>query len=641
MAEEDTGATEAKTASIARAMGKGIAPELFEHEMVSTSKVLGRESGLKVIIGGDKASAEGKVVVLPAIGKDKNVDHEAAGVARGFVNHEAGHARWTNPYTVNRVKRSEKHLSVFNGMEDARIEAKFASEYPGSQRHFESAANATMGMFLDDVRKGDIKIDDKSKLLPMAIAWAGRRQAGFNVNPAMMADFEKLIGSKGMAAAEKLAASALKANSSIDIARHLENWLGKLSPETEREKEHGGGTGEDPAGAERNTSMGEAPTPGEMDASEIKPNEKDFTDMTKAVNKVLGAGASRAEYRSDLEQDKIWPVVEFMNGPACARQRSGEYNNDDYVKELEISFPHAVFNKGQVPSDPDDQRMMGLATVASMRENLGPAVRAVKQALERGLVTARQRQWDGGMQRGHIDPKRLVNVRTGSKNFRRVKSPEDMVDTAVTLLIDMSGSMCNEKSIEAMKAAFVFADSLDKVGVPIEILGFTSDRQAAKDPYDILARTGIIDMPVYKSFNESMKQHMWKVGLITQCTFCSRGGQNADGDSLIHAWRRLRLRPEPRKVLIVFSDGQPASNNRLGNSAERQHLKRVVAKIIGDGVDVLGVGILSEAVKSYYPQRVVIKSAEDLPRVAGKMLRELLIPKGVKQRQSRATARAA
>jgi hypothetical protein len=121
----------------------------------------------------------------------------------------------------------------------------------------------------------------------------------------------------------------------------------------------------------------------------------------------------------------------------------------------------------------------------------------------------------------------------GNRNIYRRKIDDNLVDTAVTLLVDMSGSMSDTKAMEAMKAAYVFAESLDKVGVPIEVLGFHSDRIEVYDPHKIYCRLGKIEMPVFKSFEENMKVCMWKVGLIAGCINRASGCDNADGDSLI------------------------------------------------------------------------------------------------------------
>ena len=63
---------------------------------------------------------------------------------------------------------------------------------------------------------------------------------------------------------------------------------------------------------------------------------------------------------------------------------------------------------------------------------------------------------------------------------------------------------------------------------------------------------------------------------------------------------------------MVFSDGLPAAANGRDNERENYHLRNVVAGIEADGVDVMGVGIDSDAVERFYPKYVVVNNLDDL-----------------------------
>lgn len=607
---------------LAKEMQRGIAPDLFEHEMHTNSKTLGRDGGVNVIIGGDKAATDGKTVVLPALDKHKVVSAEAANVARGFVNHESAHMRYTNGHTVKRFSKHEKHFAFLNGMEDVRGEKKFADHYPGSIEQFASAANATLRRFVKQVEKGEIKVGDKARLVPMATAWAGRRKMGQAIDSTLMDKLEDLTGKENWAVAEYLADESLKATGTLDIARFLEKWLGKIDPETEDEKKKH----EDDGG------MGTSPSPSAGIAPPTAGHGFHMPSMADAVQEMLPAGGGSASYKSNLEEDKVWKLEDYM------ADKGGAYGGNRMLPtpaDIDLWKDQYLYSQGRYRPRGEELRTLGLMNVEFMKQHMGPAVRAVKMALERGLIIAKQRNWDPGQSRGNIDPKRLATVMTGSRNFYRRRSELDMLDTAVTLLVDMSGSMCNMKAVEAMKAAYVFAESLTKVGVPIEVLGFVSDRLEVKNPK---SRDGIIDIIVFKSFVDSMQAGMWKVGLVTNTTFMAGGHQNADGDSLLHAWRRLRTRPEPRKVLIVFSDGMPSSS---GSGDESRHLYQVVRMLIAQGCETFGVGVMDDSVKAFYPDSIVIKKAEDLAAQAGEFLKNLLIPEALRRKKARKELKAA
>lgn len=625
--------TETEMKKIASNMGRGVSAELFEHEMETNSRILGRETGLQVVIGGEQAATDGKTIVLPALDHSKNVDSMAANVARGFVNHEASHLRHTNRQTMKRFAKHEQHNAFLQGMEDPRIEKAFSDKYAGAQRHFEAASNATLNRFVRQVDSGEIKIDDPQRLAPMLSAWEGRRKLGFDINEAPLEKLRKWAGTEVCELADKLSDVAIKADGTLAIANYLEKWLGKVEPVKEEEKEEdrrikmggmpggtGGGEGESDAfgsgeGMPGGDDGGESGTPS-IGADQEQPftgmKARGFFDpsMADALQEMLPTGHRSAGYKSPLKYDTVWDDFDQYVKKACDEDFRLDYADANIALQYGISKDMTML------------RNHGLAKIQHMNTTMGPAIRAMKMALERGLVIAKQRDWDPGQVHGNIDPKRLASVLTGTRNFYRKRAPINMVDTAVTLLVDMSGSMNGEKSIEAGKACYVFAEALTKVGIPIEVLGFSSDRKQFPN-YHLYSRHGVIDIPVMKAFNDPYRASMWKVALFSNLTMNRDGGNNADGDSLVHAWRRLRTRPEPRKVLIVFSDGQPSTS---GSGEEQSHLKRVVAQITMQGCQAFGIGIMSSAVQSYYPEYIVVNNAEELPVKAGSFLRQLMIP---------------
>ena len=75
----------------------------------------------------------------------------------------------------------------------------------------------------------------------------------------------------------------------------------------------------------------------------------------------------------------------------------------------------------------------------------------------------------------------------------------------------------------------------------------------------------------------------------------------------------------------MLSDGYPASRCDLGTNAENNHLRNAVQYAVDNGVDVIGIGIASEAVKRFYPDHAVIHDFDDLPKaVMDKIAKRLL-----------------
>ena len=104
---------------------------------------------------------------------------------------------------------------------------------------------------------------------------------------------------------------------------------------------------------------------------------------------------------------------------------------------------------------------------------------------------------------------------------------------------------------------------------------------------------------------------------VTKETMIDRGGRaanlmhsNADADNILIAYNRILQRREPKKLIMVMSDGSPAS--RRGDCMT--FTKQVVKNIEKDHyVDIMGVGILDSNVRLIYSNNRVIDTAEQIP----------------------------
>jgi cobalamin biosynthesis protein CobT len=219
--------------------------------------------------------------------------------------------------------------------------------------------------------------------------------------------------------------------------------------------------------------------------------------------------------------------------------------------------------------------------------------------------------------------------------YKRLEEGENQ-DTAVCLLWDCSGSMGSSdvpsnKAALARIAAVAFHEALLRAGIVHEVLGFNT---AGKVPAELTkavrdaAKRGE-DMTRYSRLDETDNRMVFvEYGQADgrAITAITGGAANRDGECVLWAAKRLAARPERRKILIVGSDGQP-SGARYGET-ERNYLRQVVDRVTAAGIEVVGIGIMDESVKNYYPTNVTIKTARDLPRVVMGQLTNLLLRKG-------------
>jgi cobaltochelatase CobT len=113
-----------------------------------------------------------------------------------------------------------------------------------------------------------------------------------------------------------------------------------------------------------------------------------------------------------------------------------------------------------------DQQLTALHTVVSRLAN----------RLQRRLLAQQNRSWSFDLEEGMLDTARLVRVVTDPTSPLSFKQEQDAPfrDTVVTLLLDNSGSMRGRPIMVAAVCADILARTLERCGVKVEVLGFTT-----------------------------------------------------------------------------------------------------------------------------------------------------------------------
>ena len=251
--------------------------------------------------------------------------------------------------------------------------------------------------------------------------------------------------------------------------------------------------------------------------------------------------------------------------------------------------------------------------------------------LQRRLMAQQNRSWEFDLEEGILDSARLARVVANPiypLSYKREKETA-FRDTVVTLLIDNSGSMRGRPITVAAMSADILARTLERCGVKVEILGFTTrawkggqsrERWIAAGKPVNPGRLNDLRHIIYKSADEPWRRARKSLGLMLREGILK---ENIDGEALLWAHERLIGRPEQRKILMVISDGAPVDDSTLsvnpGNYLER-HLREVIARIEKTSpVELTAIGI-GHDVTRYYRRAVTIVDAEQL---GGTMLERL------------------
>jgi cobaltochelatase CobT len=302
------------------------------------------------------------------------------------------------------------------------------------------------------------------------------------------------------------------------------------------------------------------------------------------------------------------------------------------------AFGYKVFNRAhdeEIAADqlstPDELERLRSFLDKELR-NLSGAVARLANRLQRKLMAQQNRAWDFDLEEGTLDAARLTRIIIDPMHALSFKRERDAVfrDTIVTLLLDNSGSMRGRPIMVAACCADILARTLERCGVKVEILGFTTRAWKGGQAREAWLAAGKPPNPgrlndlrhiVYKSADAPWRRAKRSLALMMREGLLK---ENIDGEALAWAHRRLQARPERRRILMMISDGAPVDDSTLSvntGSYLEQHLRQVIEEIeTRSPVELLAIGI-GHDVTRYYKRAVTITDPSEL---AGAMTDKLV-----------------
>jgi len=283
--------------------------------------------------------------------------------------------------------------------------------------------------------------------------------------------------------------------------------------------------------------------------------------------------------------------------------------------------------------DPDElARLRSL--LDQQLQHLQGVIAKLANRLQRRLMAKQTRAWEFDLEEGILDAARLSRVVINPVlplSFKR-ENETNFRDTVVSLLIDNSGSMRGRPIGIAAMSADILSRTLERCGVKVEILGFTTrawkggqsrERWIAAGKPPAPGRLNDLRHIIYKGADTPWRRARRNLGLMLREGILK---ENIDGEALLWAHNRLIARPEQRRILMVISDGAPVDDSTLsvnsGNYLER-HLRQVIDWIeTRSPVELVAIGI-GHDVTRYYRRAVTIVDAEQLGGTMMEKLAEL------------------
>lgn len=252
--------------------------------------------------------------------------------------------------------------------------------------------------------------------------------------------------------------------------------------------------------------------------------------------------------------------------------------------------------------------------------------------LARFIMAQQTRAWSFDEEEGLLDPARLARVVTEPSMPLAYKKEHEgkFKETTLTILVDNSGSMGGgNKTVIAAMCTDILTRVFERCGIKVEVLGWTTHGTTSV-PREKGGRFCFLRHLIYKDASVPYRRVRNNFGWM----WSGRGfSQNVDGEALIWAYNRLVCRPEPRKILMVISDGEPAAEywHESGSCSRdplTSHLRQVIAQIEERGVvELVAIGAEHD-VRPFYKNSIYVPDVERLGAVLMDKLISMFKPGG-------------
>ena len=424
----------------------------LETTLEKVGKIITKNHGINVICRGNSCHTDGKTITLPAIPEELPKGLERA--INGYLDHEVGHILHSEFNLIKPFKETygEKGFNILNIIEDARVNRAMGANYLGSGLNIKAANDyvhkkiteagishmspwqrLSMGLCsrvlgLDSSIFGD-EVNEVVDTLSAELAELPNLQSTKDSMALAVRIIEKLFPpeEEEPQSQEGETEPQQEEQSSQENSENNDNGEPSSQPrpapeepqQEEQNSEAGGDEGEGTEGRADETAQG-------------KEAEQQETPGTEPNTLTGQNSAPQAKFIQECRLD------ESNNGNAMATLIEEEINAIASNKTWRVYDP--TLDRVIKPKAKDDSAYKALLSEAQ------PYVSGLRQRLMLTLKARTACRWIPEQEEGHINPQRLSGLITGtSAKIFRQKTVEEAQSTAVSLLIDCSGSMRGDR----------------------------------------------------------------------------------------------------------------------------------------------------------------------------------------------------
>ncbi len=637
----------------------------FESQLERLARTLTEQYGVNVTCQGDEAWTDGSQIVLPSL--PEPTDEALERMVVGFLDHEMSHVAFSDFNVAEQF--AVKHAGyegILNVVEDALIERRAMQRWPGVRANLDAmfaqihdriakiaARRDTFGRFCtavylklshhSDMLGLDSEVvgyDDLLDWFPAVCDTRGAAELAEHILNRWLIEHPKTRPQGGTESGSDEAESDSDGNGQ-SITEDSEGPEGDQAtnsemPAPDRRSKGGDERNADQPGDEGSTAAPE-PEVGKQRARNSGRGQQCTTDGAESDEP--SGKASGADGNGGPDERPVGNQAFEPDDSESANRRAGQRGGlrggsvitqvlteaiAERVANRNMSTEYRVYTKQYdrietVPSANEHD-------VRALLESHVDTVRRLRRGLANALRSAEKRWWREDQTQGVLSPRTLHRLCIDQPRLDvfRTRAMVQGRSTAVSIVLDASGSMTTRKMDVARDSLRVLLDALADLKVPTEAITFTTGREfdmhraaqlTGEDPSEIrdrYSRFANLEIGLVKQFNEPVKTALRRLPSIHGT------GLTPLGEAMHIGAYRLVPRPETRKVMLVLTDGRAGCEAR--DEAAVLHAKHVARKIEQAGIELVGVGIMDDSLCAILEDTIVVHELADLPAQLCKLL---------------------
>jgi len=620
--------------------------------LTEINRIFGNKN-IVTVFQGNQPHTDGETITLFSLDNDAVVPDGMYEKMSGVQVHECGHIQETpiaafGRLITTRTKEHPDHRMLARRavgiLEDIRMERVVCAKYPGCRRFLSRAYR----VIIDDDYCGHITTEPARVIVGTLLLGTRENLGSINTTAsewidAVVADYPEL---PSIVEATRAIPSSPERTWSTRMRKQVERLI-EIATKSEQPPERG--EQDDEPNPDEETYKGRGPQGEEIDDAPEQGDEPETeqgdtpepeTEQDEPVPQE-GEGSVGIVPDGESEQEQMEHPLERAATTLAKIESQGL---EPVPQHPEVPPLVVVDERGKLVAMPEQPSMSTSSTIT-----FPPGHESILQAIE-GLreTRGRMRTMRTALQsasyekapsrRGRLNPGKLPRAMMSRPDVFLRDHQATGMDTALTILVDMSGSMHYklEASTAAVLSLLAGADGL----VATSVLGFTTCRPQytiRNTPKGQLELAEGTEIRIFKSFTTPLQRALPSLALLRSAAFSN----NMDWGAIDYATAQLLAhRPSQRKILVVVSDGVPAgaikakyreafftgSTEEIAEWRARTNnmLKTAITEAEHSGIEVVGVGILQD-VSSVYRRSVHCSSLVSIKTAFPREIMQILM----------------